>query len=88
MKKVDDFILREIANEYVLVPTGSAAKIFDGIITFNEQAAFLWNKLDECDTIKGLVEKLTDEYDVDENTALNDVTAFIDRLIEAGIINK
>lgn len=88
MKKVDDFILREIADEYVLVPTGSASKVFDGIITFNEQAAFLWNKLDECDNIKALAEKLTDEYDVDEETALKDVETFIGRLFQAGIINK
>lgn len=88
MKKAEDFILREIADEYILVPTGSAAKVFDGIITFNEQAAFLWNKLDECNSIEELTKSLTEEYDVDEETARRDTEVFIEKLLEAGIINK
>lgn len=88
MKKVKDFILREIAGEYVLVPTGSAAKVFDGIITFNEQAAFLWNNIDDCETVEDLTEKLTGEYDVDEKTAKRDVEVFVSQLLTAGIINK
>lgn len=88
MKKVEDFILREIAGEYVLVPTGSASKVFDGIITFNEQAAFLWNNIDECETVEALVKKLTDEYDVDAEVAKRDVEVFVSQLLAAGIINK
>ncbi|MBQ9833165.1 MAG: PqqD family protein [Clostridia bacterium] len=86
MKKVDDFVLREIANEYVLVPTQGAARVFDGIITFNEQAVLLWNKIDECEDAKALSKCLTDEYDVDPETALNDTQNFLNRLLEARII--
>ncbi len=87
MKKVKDFILREIANEYVLVPTGAAAQTFNGLITLNEQAVFLWERIELCEDVKALVKCLTDEYEVENEVAERDVKLFLSRLSDVGIIN-
>ena len=39
MKIIKDFILRNIAGEYVLIPTGTTTQEFNGLISLNEIAA-------------------------------------------------
>lgn len=43
MKVKQGFMLREIANNYVVVPVGKAAIDFNGIITLNQTGAFCGN---------------------------------------------
>ena len=45
MKIVKEYILREIAGEYILVPTGETTQEFNGMITISETAKFIWENL-------------------------------------------
>ena len=47
MRISDQFILRQIAGEYIIIPTGQTTLKFNGMITVNEQGAFLWEALKE-----------------------------------------
>ena len=42
MKIDKQFILRQIAGDYVIIPAGKTTLEFNGLITVNEQGAFLW----------------------------------------------
>ena len=81
-----DFILRNIAGESILVATGSATQDFNGMITLNEVATFILENIDECETEEVLVEKVLEEFEIDEETAKNDVREFLDQAIKFGII--
>ena len=59
---------------------------FDGMITLNETAAFLWQKLTEGTTKEALTDALTAEYDVEEATAAADVDALLTKLNAAGLL--
>ena len=72
MKRNTDFMLRDIAGEVILVPTGAATQQFNGMITLNEVAAFIWKNLDE--------------FEVDEETARTDVEGFVGALYEHGLV--
>lgn len=37
----EDYIVREIAGETILVPTGASAEHFNGMLTLNETSRFL-----------------------------------------------
>ena len=80
MKVSDEFILREIAGEYMLVPVGSAAASFNGLITMNEVGNFIFNALRTEQTEAALLEQITAEYDVPADTAENDLREFLDQL--------
>ena len=41
-----EFILREIAGESILVPTGQAALAFNGLASLNASGVFLWGLLE------------------------------------------
>lgn len=86
MKIKDGFLLREVVGSYIVVAVGARAKEFGGIIKLNETGSFLWKKLAENVDQATLTEALTDEYDVDKESAEKDVDSFIKTLSEAGIL--
>ena len=77
-----DFIVREIAGDYIVVPTGEEALKFNGLITLNEVGAFLWKRLEEDIELEALVEAVCEEYEVEKATALLDVEEFLQILRE------
>ena len=86
MKIKKGFMLRNVANNYIVVPVGAASKSFNGMITLNETSAFLWNNLLESKTKEELINLLINEYDVDITLATNDVEYFINKLKEIKVL--
>lgn len=86
MKIKKGFVLREVADNYVVVPTGKASINFNGMITLNETGAFLWKQLINVTTIETLVESLVREYEVNKKTAHQDVLRFINLLNGADLL--
>jgi len=81
MKLKDGFMVRNIMDEYVVVPVGERINDFNGLITLNESGLFLWNCLEKDNSgIDELVDKLIGEYEVDTQTAKADVLKFIEVL--------
>lgn len=86
MKIEKEFILREIAGDYVIVPTGKTALDFNGLITVNELGAFIWERLSEDTTVEQIVAAILAEYDVDEATAKADTQEFLELLMDYHIL--
>ena len=86
MKIKSGFIMREIAGDYVVVPTGKAAMSFNGLITVNEVGRFLWDKLQKDVSEQELTDMVLDEYEIDRETAAADVAEFIKKLDAADIL--
>ena len=82
------FVLREIAGDYVIVPTGKSALEFNGLITVNELGAFIWNQLQEETTVDQIVEAIQEEYEVDWETAKADTEEFLEVLIQQQILER
>ena len=87
MKIKNGYMLREVAGEAVVVPTGEATLNFQGIISLNETGALLWTELEQGCEKKDLVQALLDEYEVDAETAEKDVNEFLKRADDAGLID-
>lgn len=86
MKVNQDFILREVAGENFLIPLGQAALRIHGMIVMTESGVLLWKKLQTEQTIESLTESLLEEYDVDRQTTQKDVTEFIEKMYQIGIL--
>ena len=48
--------------------------------------AFIWKNLDESESKEALVDKIMDEFEVDEETARIDVEGFVGALYEHGLV--
>ena len=71
------FLLKEIDGTGIGVAVGKASKKFNNVITLNSTGIVLWKKLSEGCEKSDLVKALTDVYDVDEDSAVQDVEAFL-----------
>ena len=85
MKLKDGFILRTVAGQTVVLPVGGDLDL-NMMITLNDTGAFLWEKLTEETDEDALVAALLAEYDVDQATAKNAVTAFLKKLNDNGFL--
>ena len=86
MKIKDGFVLRSIAGTHVVVPSGDNCLNFNGMITLNDSAAFLWKLLQECSDVDAMTKALLAEYEVDENTARTCSENFLNKLVEAKVV--
>ncbi|MBE7023659.1 MAG: PqqD family protein [Ruminococcaceae bacterium] len=88
MKIKKDFMLRNVAGYYVVVPVGDGALNFNGVINLNESGAFLWKTMENDVTEADMVAALLGEYDVDEDRAKADVAAFVKKVSEANLVEE
>lgn len=86
MKVKKGFMLREVAQNFVVVPVGKAAIDFNGIITLNDTGAFLWSQLLDDIEFTELKARLKKEYQVDDKTASIDIKNFLAELDQAKLI--
>lgn len=86
MKIKSSFLLKQILDDYIVVPAGDELVNFDAMITLNETGAFLWEQLQEEKSETDLVNALCKEYDVTEETAKNDIAEFVNLLQQAKVL--
>lgn len=87
MKIKDNFMLRKVADCYVVVPIGPAVADFNGMINLNEAGVFLWQLLENETTEDAVVTAMLEHYDVSEDIARNDVKKFVAQLSEADLLD-
>ncbi len=88
MKANKDFVMREIAGEHILVPTGKASEKLYGLVTLEGSGLFLWNLLQEECTEAQLLQAMLDEYEVEPDVAAADLEKFLTTLRESGLIEE
>ena len=80
MNVSDQFILRNVAGDNLLIPTGSSAIDVKGLILLSESGVLLYNKLQAGCTKEDLVDALTAEYEVSAEEATQDTEAFLEQM--------
>lgn len=88
MKIKEGFMLRSVADNYVVVPVGKASLEFKGLINLNHVGAFIWKCLEIETTTDEVINKVKKEYGIDDELAKRDVTAFINKLVEAKLLDN
>ena len=86
MKIKEDFILRKVADSYVVVPVNNLSLDFNGIINLNETGAFLFKIMQDGADRAELIEKMLEEYDVSDEVAKKDIDLFIQKVKDADIL--
>lgn len=86
MKVSDQFILRSIAGENLLIPVGDAAIHVKGLICLSESGLLLYNKLKDGCAREDLIDALTAEYEVSKEEASRDTDAFLDQMRQLNML--
>ena len=84
----DGFVMNRIADKTVVVPVNGKLHDLSGMIVLTESGKLLWNLLVRGADEESMKQAILDEYDVDENTASNDVKEFIEKLTKLDVFEK
>ena len=89
MKIKKGFQLQNVCGEHIIIPAGEENIDFSHIISLNPTAAYLWEKIAEKVefTIEDMAQLLLDEYEVEEDIALEDCKLIAERWVEMGLID-
>ncbi len=75
-----DVVTRRTGNEYVLVPIANNIADMNSVYTLNETGAFIWDHINGERSVAELIDAVTAEYDINDETAKEDVFSFIDNM--------
>lgn len=88
MKLKKDYVLRQMAGTWMVVPLAETEVDFSCMLKLNESATMLWKILEKGGDRQKLVDALLGEYDVTPVQAEADVDAFLNKLIQAGCMQE
>lgn len=87
MKIKNGFVLRDVGGKSFVVAVGELSKTFKAIITLNETGKEIWKLLSSETTEQAVVDALMEKYvDIDRGEAEKDVSEFVAKLKEDGIL--
>lgn len=86
MKAKTGFVLRNVVDEYILMPTGDNIGQFNGTVLLNEVSAFVWEKLQNPVSKEDLLKAILDEFEVQRAVAAADLDALLNTLRGYGVI--
>ena len=89
MKLKDQLILREVAGQYVIVPTGKRVREVTSIVYISSSAAYLWDYMKDHEfTREDLVQRIIEHYTgVTEEQAGADIDKFLQKLADNNILD-
>ncbi len=84
--KDPNVVAREIAGEQILVPIRKQAADMAAIYVLNETGALIWQLLDGQRSLADVKEALVRLYEVDPDTAEEDLVELVGELLELGML--
>lgn len=87
MRIKEQFKVREMAGEHVVIMQGASMSDLTRIISLNESALYLWRAIEGKDfDINMVADLLTEYYGIEDQVAQRDAAHWIDKLEECGLI--
>lgn len=86
MKINEGFVIQKIGDSFYAVPVSKNSAIGNSMIKLNETAHLMWKKIEEGSSKEDIAKAISEEYNVDKETALGDVKRFCEQLGKVGIL--
>jgi len=80
MKLKKEFILREVAGETIVVPVGSMALNFNGIISLDPVGTVIWKALEQGKEREEILNEILENFEVEKEIAETDMDEFLKQL--------
>lgn len=75
-----EFAARYVGDELIIVPLKNNVADMDGMFTLNGTGAFIWEQVIPGRSIGEIEKAVVEEFEVDEETAKNDVGEFLENI--------
>lgn len=88
MKIKENYVMREVAGQAIVIAIGEESKHFKGMINLNQTGSDVWRYMEKGLDLNEIARKIAEKYEVDENTAAQDIKKMMDRLYKAGVLEN
>lgn len=82
------FLIRKIADEYIIIPIRRQASEIDNIYTMDEVAGRIWDLVDGHNRVADICQAIVAEFAVDIEQATVDIIEFMMQLLEIGAVGE
>ena len=87
MRIKEQYKVREMAGEHVVIMQGRLGSDLTRIISLNDSALYLWQSVEgEEFDLNRAAELLAEHYGIDDQIAERDAARWIDKLAECGLL--
>jgi len=80
------FVEKTIGTDLVIVPLVGAVAQMEKVFSLNELGTFIYNLLNKPRSFEEILELILNEFDIDEQTANNDLEHFLIKAVESSIV--
>lgn len=88
MKLKDGFLLHQAGDEVLVVASGPAASVFNGLIRNNSTAGFIFELLQQPTTEEAIVDAMETRYDAPRAQIAADVHRILEQLRVEGFLDE
>jgi len=86
LRRSDEFIVREIGEEMILVPVAKARADLSAVLVLEGVGRYIWELLGTYDSEEDLQQAIVSQYAVEPETAAADLRSFLNELRELGAL--
>jgi hypothetical protein len=87
-RRSSDVVVRRVAGETLLVPTGGELARLQRIFVLDEVGEVVWELLDGRRGLADIVRSVTGVFEIDANQARSDIAEFLSTLAESGLVEE
>ncbi|UCF01983.1 MAG: PqqD family protein [Deltaproteobacteria bacterium] len=87
-RRNEHFVFRKIGDEMILVPIKDNVGNMGYIYNLNELGAFIWQHLDGSNRLVEINKMISEEFEVSDQEAKEDLRTFLGDLEEIGAISE
>ncbi len=81
-----EVVSRRIEGELIIVPIRSGVGDLNSLYTLNPVGSVLWDFMSEGHTVGEMVQRICDEFEVTTDQAEQDISSFLDSLLEEKLV--
>lgn len=86
MKLKKDYVLRQIAQTWIVLPLAEETVHFSGMLKLNASGVLLWKAMEQGADENALANLLVTEYGIGMEQAAGDVREFLEKLQQVGCV--
>ena len=86
--KNPDFVAREVADEFILVPIRKNLKSSDSLYVLNSTGATFWRSLDGRQSLSQVTRNMLDQFDVSRDLLEKDLKVLLEDLLTIEAISE
>jgi hypothetical protein len=83
-----NFIMTQVADEWLVVPTGEMAQQFNGMMSLNASSRFVWEQFQTPNSISHMLQALKERYEGNAGDMEVELRQFVSRCLAYKILEE